>query len=156
MASKLLGPGWYAVLTQDIDLDADTFKLMLVDETYAPSTNQALIDDGTADDAASHEITATNYAPGFAGAGRKTVALTHQYSSGGSRIEIAIPDTTWTALGGAANDTVGGVVLYKHLTNDGASIPLAFFDFADFTTNGGDFTLNFLALGAGGNIRWTP
>lgn len=155
MAAQNFGPGWSQVLAGSIDLSTATLKLMLVDETYTANPDQEFIDDGTADDAASHEITATNYVPGFAGGGRKTVVPTSQYSTVNNRTEFAIPDQTWSSLGGEVNDTIGGLLLYVHQTNDGASVPLTFFEIADLTTNGSDVTFDFLALGGGGNIRAT-
>lgn len=157
MASGLYSEGALGLQEHTIDLTSDVLKLMLVDDTYAYDPDHTFVDDGTANDPASHEISCTNYTGGFAGSGRKDVTgtLTQQYNATDNRTEIAVPDQTWTALGGVSNDTIGGAILYVHDTNDGASRLIAFFDLADTVTNGGDIVLDFLSLGAGGNIRLT-
>ena len=45
---------------------------------------------------------------------------------------------TWTAVAGGS--TVGWVLLYKFVTNDTDSVPIAVVDVADTATNGGDIT----------------
>lgn len=66
-----------------------------------------------------------------------------------NRYEVDIPDTVWTAAGGAANETLARlIVCYDPLgTNiDANLIPLTFHDFV-ITTNGGDMTAAYDALG---------
>ena len=79
-----------------------------------------------------------------------------QASTANNRVEIAIADLTWTSLGGATNQTINGVTLIKEGgANDTTSIPLANFDLTNTITNGGNVTLDFATLGAGGNIQIT-
>jgi len=99
------------------------------------------------------EITATNYARGFGGAGRKAATVTPTEQDASDRGVAIIDDITWTALGGAANDTVGFACLIKEATSDADSELIAVFDLADTPTNGSDFVLDFDA--AAGNIRLT-
>ena len=55
---------------------------------------------------------------------------------------------TWTALG-AGTRQVAGILLYKHVTNDADSIPVAWIDTGGFpiTANGGDLTVTINAEG---------
>jgi hypothetical protein len=46
---------------------------------------------------------------------------------------------TWTAVAGGS--TVGNVAIFKFVTNDAGSTPIAVIDVADTATNGGDLTL---------------
>lgn len=155
MASGLYTAGLHEIISGGINLGTDTFKIMLVDDTYTYNADHEFVDDGSADDPASHEVSATNYAGGFAGSGRKTATITSQANDTDNRVELAIADLTWSAIGGVSNDTIGGLVLYRHVTDDASSHLIAFFDITDTPTNGGDITFDFLALGAGGNIRVT-
>jgi len=54
-------------------------------------------------------------------------------------------DPTWTAV--ASGSTIGWCVIYKFVTNDADSIPIAVMDLTDTPTNGGDITIQFNANG---------
>src|SRR5690554_2690070 len=117
-----MASGWYTtgllkILDGTIDLDTDTVKVMLVKSTYTFNPDQDLIDDGSADDLASHEVDASGYTGGFGGAGRKTVTVTMQSNDTDNRVDIAIADLTWTTLG--TGNTIGGAALVREITNDG-------------------------------------
>jgi hypothetical protein len=45
---------------------------------------------------------------------------------------------TWSAV--AAGETVTGVVIFKFVTDDAGSTPIAFIDARNLSTNGSDFT----------------
>lgn len=151
--------GWYnnglmKCLDGTIDLDAaNQCKLMLIKTTYTF--------DGTTQDEnvistslTAAEITGVSgYVGGFNGAGRKAMTMTIQANDtvAPGRVEIAIPDQSWTALG--AGDTIGGVALVREVTADSDSIPIAFWDVANTITNGGNIDLDFATLGAGGNLQ---
>ena len=85
----------------------------------------------------SKELTAgvcTNYV-------RKT-GLTLAATLAAGVVGIALSaDVTWTALGGAANSTILGAVLYYNTGSDATSPLVAWFDIEDYTTTGVDFTL---------------
>lgn len=147
MASGFYESGFQA-MNGLFDLDTSTVKIMLLKDTYTYDPDTASL---TA--LAAAECNATNYTGGFAGAGRKTATITSQQNTVSNRWDWAIADLTWTALGGAANNTLGGCALVFENTNDASSIPIAFFDFTDFTTNGSDVTLDFATLASGGNLR---
>lgn len=123
-----------------LDLMGDTIKVMLVDSTYTGDPDDQFVDDGTANDPASHEISVTGYTPGFGGGGRKTLAGKSIASDlTNDRAEFDANDVVWTGLGAGA--TIGAALLIKEVTNDGASIVIAKFDVTNTPTNGGDVTL---------------
>lgn len=147
-----MASGWFtkafAAMNGLYDLDTDTLKILLLKSTYTFDPDQT---DVTT--LAASECDATNYTGGFGGSGRKTATITSAQDNANNEYHWAIADLTWTALGGASNNTLGGAALIKEVTNDAGSIPIAFFSFTPFTTNGGDVTLDFLALGSRGNLR---
>jgi len=55
------------------------------------------------------------------------------------RVVFTAATLTWTAVAGGS--TVGFVVIYKFVTNDAGSTPIACIDVNDTATNGGDLTL---------------
>lgn len=61
------------------------------------------------------------------------------------RGEFDATDVTWTALGAGVR-ACQAALIYKHVTNDADSIPIALID-ASFTGNGGDVTLQWNAEG---------
>lgn len=85
------------------------------------------------------EVSATNYV-------RKAVtgeAINQDLTN--NRAEFDFADVTWTALGGAANDTIQGAVVFRFVTNDADSPAICFLDNAgasfNLTTNGSDVVL---------------
>lgn len=149
MATNFFLFGLGAIQDGSIRLGVDTLKLMLVDETYVYDPELEVVDNGEDDtsDPSACELDATGYTAGHAGAGRKTVSVDVNVNYTDSRVEFVVPDTTWTALGGTTNGTVGGAILFKEGANDADSVPLAFYDVADTPTNGGSITLDFAASG---------
>lgn len=158
MGTGLYQYGWMKVLDGTIDLDTTALLLMLhtTATTYTYDADHTAVDMGGANDLVDAEADVTNYARGWGGAGRKATTITLQASTANNRVEIAISDTTWTALGGASNQTINGATLIKSGgANDTTSIPLANFDLTNTSTNGGNVTVDFATLGAGGNIQIT-
>ena len=158
-----MASGWYYkalenLLKGDLDLDSGC-KLVLVTSTYSVDFTDDFLDMGDSGDVSSHEVgvvgACTGYVPGFGGAGRKTVVTTVTLDDTMNGAHVSLSDTAWTPLGGAANNTLGGVVVCKEDTNDAASPLIAFLDFTDTATNGSDITLDFNASGADGNLRLT-
>lgn len=94
------------------------------------------------------EISATNYV-------RKALASEAvNEDAANNRAEFDAADVTWTALGGAANDTIGAILVYRHVTNDADSPLIAYIDGAIFpgaasslTTNGSDVVIQWNAEG---------
>lgn len=95
--------------------------------------------------AANDEADATNYA-------RKTVtaSITVTVDDTGNKVDIDMPDLTWTALGGASNNTIAKMlVCYDPDTTGGTDstvIPLTYHD-CTLTTDGTDVTVQIAAAG---------
>ena len=82
------------------------------------------------------ELVATNYV-------RKALASeVINEDTANNRAEFDATDVVWSSLGGATNDTIGALLVYKHVTNDADSIPIAYIELTDTTTNGGDITVS--------------
>lgn len=122
-----------------IDLDSDTLKIVLLKTLAGDTVDLDFIGDFTG--AGCVEANPTNYTGGFGGGGRKTATVAITSSDANDRAEITIGSLTWTALGGASNNTIVAALLVKEITNDAASPVIAVFDLTDTPTNGGDFTL---------------
>jgi hypothetical protein len=120
---------------------ASNFIVMLLSATSADAAladfdTVALMLAGTPD-----EATFTNYARKTGLTGVITVDDTND------RVDVDLPDQTWTAAGGAANNTlVKLVVAYEESAADSGRIPLTAHDFA-VTTDGSDLTAQFNAAG---------
>ena len=143
MASFWYQNGLAKCLDGTIDLDTDNIDVLLLDDTGAAAASK---DHDLLTDLTANELSATNYA-------RKDATVTLQANDTDDRVDVAIADMTWTELGGASNDTVGGAVVFYNSGADAGSIPIAFLDVTDTPTNGSDVTLDFTALASGGNMR---
>lgn len=160
MASNVYQQGMLDILDGTIDLESDTIKIMLlgtVNATYAPDKDHTVVDNGANNttDPSFCELQATNYTGGYGGAGRKTATLALSKDNTNDRAIVAITDLTWTALGGASNDTVTAcLMIFETGGVDTSSRLLAYLDFTNTATNGSDFTLDFPAAGSGGSLRF--
>jgi hypothetical protein len=115
-----------------IDLDADDIRAILVKTTTTVDTEPD-----------------TEFISGFTtlaecdAASYARVALTGETvntDTGNDRAEFTASNIVWAALG--AGNTLQGVLLYKHVTNDTDSMPIAFIEFSsNFVTNGGGLTV---------------
>lgn len=138
----------------DRTLDITTgCKIMLVGAEYTFNPDDDFVDAGGANDPVDAEIDATNYVRGFGGAGRKAASITFEEQDANNRAVVKIADLTWTALGGALNDTVEAAILIKEGAADTDSKLITYFDLPTTPTNGSDFSLDFDATD--GNIRFT-
>jgi hypothetical protein len=83
------------------------------------------------------ECAATNYV-------RKTLSGKAATDSG-NKVLLDADNLVWTALGGAVNETITGVLIYKGTllsADDGTNVPLISLALASsLTTNGGDVTI---------------
>lgn len=152
MASGAFSRAIKEILDRTLDITTGC-KVMLVNSTYTYDPDNDFIAAGGASDPDDAEITATNYTRGFGGAGRKAATVTFVEQDANNRAVIRIADLTWTALGGATNDTVEGAILVKEGTSDADSKLIAYFDLPTTPTNGSDVVLDF--DGTDGNIRFT-
>lgn len=149
MASGAYSRGVLKILDGTIDLDTTVVKVGLAKSAYAPDP-----DESSLSTFAASESDATGYTGGFGGGGRKTATITLTEQTANNRVVTIIGDLTWTALGGATNNTLRYAVLLREITNDASSVPIAFFQFtSDLTTNGSDVLVDF--DGTNGNLRWT-
>lgn len=83
----------------------------------------------------------TNYARKTGLTGTVTVDDTND------RVDVDIPDQTWTAAGGASNNTLtDAIVAYENSAADTGRVPQTNHDFA-VTTDGSDLTIQFNASG---------
>ena len=124
-----------------IDLDTHDIRVMLL--KVAASTSCDTEGDVATISAFTTlgELVATNYV-------RKALANEAvNEDTVNDRAEFDADDVTWTALGGATNDTIGAALVYKFVTADADSIPIAYIELTDTPTNGGDITLQWNSEG---------
>lgn len=145
--SQVQGPSLAEALkaTANYDMDAAGFKVMLLKSTYTKDGDHQFVSSLN-----SHECDATNYTGGFGGGGRKTISSpTLTYDTATNRVIFDAGDpATWTTLGGATNNTLRYIAIIREVTNDAASPVYAVLDFgSNFSTNGGDFTVQFASTG---------
>lgn len=122
------------------DLGSKSLVLLL----KANEAESTLIDYGTLAtliNASNVEATFTNYA-------RKTAIVeTLTVDNTNDRVDIDIPDQTWTAAGGATNNTLTKLVFaYEESAADTGRIPMSHHDFA-VTTDGSDLVAVINAAG---------
>jgi hypothetical protein len=147
MATFAYNKGMTDIFDGTIDLLTTTLKIMLVDASYVPDRADDAV---TASGAGAAEIVATNYTGGWGGSGRKTLAnKTVTEDDANDQVEFDnTVDLTWTAIGGATDDTITGAILIREgASNDTTSRLIAYYDVADVTTNGSDYQLVFDAEG---------
>jgi hypothetical protein len=134
MASGWFNSGKRDILDGTIDLGADTIKVMLVNASYTPDADHDFIADVVA-----NELSGTGYAGGFAGSGRKTLASKSFSTNTASDFTyFTAAALTWTAINAG---TAAYLIIVKEITNDADSRLIAWVDFTDVVTNGGDLTL---------------
>jgi hypothetical protein len=99
-----------------------TLKVMLLNSTTVPT--RAI---NTVSEIAGTEISVANYVPGFAGAGRLTLAgKANVENDGSNRVESDANDFVWTNLGAGAR--IGVLALIEEITNDAGSNVIGFYD----------------------------
>lgn len=126
----------------DFNLPQDIRVLLLesaTDENPDDTTVQAVLAR-----AGTTELTSTGYARG-ALSGEGTTQ-----DDANDRAEFDATDLTFSSVSQATSETVVAYVIYKHVTNDTDSIPIAFVDTASglpLTPNGSDITITWDAEG---------
>ena len=125
--------------------DAGTNVLVLL--LQANESESTLIDRDTVAlmlaEAGTTEATFTNYARKTGITGTITVDDTND------RVDVDIPDQTWTSAGGATNNTLTKLVTaYEESAADSGRIPMTHHDFA-VTTDGSDITAQVNSAGFG-------
>jgi hypothetical protein len=134
MANLVYNKGLEEIAKALTDLDGSTLKVMLVDATYAANKDHLFVDDGTANDPQSHEISVAGYA-------RQTLAnkvVTRDDTNDMAYLDG--DDVVFSAL--ATGQTIGGAVLLRDAGGADTANPLiAFYDLTDTPTNGGSATV---------------
>jgi len=130
MASIIYNNFWNALCKGNVDLDSDTFKVMLVTSSYTENK-----DTHTNRNNVTNEVSGTGYT-----AGGNTVTVTVQnVDTANDRQEITLGGTTWP------NSTITArkAIYYKDTGNAATDILVACIDFGtDISTSAGTFTLN--------------
>lgn len=134
-----------ALAAKEIDFDSDTFKIALLmanSDVISKRATALFVADITLD-----ECDGANYA-------RVTLLNpTISVNAGALRIEIAPDDLTpaWALLGAGTRNNIG-MLLFKFVTNDAASVPVIWYDDAasgfPFNGTGGDRDVTWSAQGA--------
>jgi hypothetical protein len=111
-----------------IDWNTDTIKARLVASSFTP----------TKDDTSMTGYTAI-------GTDQTLTTPTFTENTTDDRIVYDADNATWTAVAGGS--TVGWIAIFKFVTNDAGSTPIAIIDVTDTATNGGDISVTFDAAG---------
>lgn len=125
------GNGLLAVARGNIDLDTDTFKMMLTTSSYTPNQDtHDFRDDVT------NEITGTGYTAG--GVTLSGVSVT--YDAGSNQVRISWTDPTWAA----ASFTARTAVIYKSRGGAASADELLAYvtESGDVTATGATFTVD--------------
>jgi hypothetical protein len=145
MANGTYNEGAKRIFNGGIDLDTSAIQVMLVKSTYVFDPDHAAIDDGSANDPASHEISVSGYA-------RQTLASrTVGKDDPGNYAYLDADDTAFGALAGT--QIIGAAIIFYNTGLDTTSIPIALFDLPDTTTNGSAVTIVWAAVGSGGVLK---
>lgn len=137
MASFMYNAGKKNIFTGAIDLNTDTFKVMLVSSSYTPDR-----DSHEFRSSVTNEVTGTGYTSG--GATLSNVTVTQDNTN--DRAVFDADDTTWS------NSTISGVryaIIYKSRGGAASADELVcLIDFAtDRASSGGPFTINWNSSG---------
>lgn len=137
MASGIYNAGFLGIVNRSIDFINDDIRVALVkqgagfvfDKTHA--TLAAAL--------ASAECNADGYV-------RKVASSKAIVANGVSMpVTFRLADITWTGLGGTVNNTIDGLIVYKHTGNDATAIPLFWGDSNNLGSNGSDMVADFHA-----------
>jgi hypothetical protein len=130
MASFVYNEGANGLLSGGtINWASDTIKARLVASSVTPNKDDTTMSGHTA-----------------IGTDQTLASKTKTKDTTNDRIVFDAADPVWTAVAGGS--TVGTVDIFKFVTNDAGSTPIASLDITDTATNGGDITIQFSADGA--------
>ena len=128
MASVIYNPFLFNLAAKAINVDTDTFKVMLVTSTYTPNVD-------THNDRAdvTNEITGTGYT-----GGGNTVNVTATNNTTNDRVDIVLPGTTWPT----STITARGAVYYLSTGTAANDLLVCYIDFVtDKSSSADTFTL---------------
>lgn len=106
MASVIYNSYVRDVITGAVDMDTDTFKMMLVGSTYDAIADETKKDSHTKRSDVTNEITGTGYTAG----GNTATATVAAIDTTNNRVEVSFAITNWTS---ATLSSVYGGVIYK-------------------------------------------
>ena len=138
MASFVYTEAKRALLAGDLDLNAHDIRVMLVDSTTTADTEE----DATT-------ISGITTLGELSGTGYARVALANEAVAAdntNNRGEFDSDDAAWTGIDAG---TAAAALVYRHVTNDTDSVPIAYIDTGGFpiVTNGGNLTIQWNAEG---------
>jgi hypothetical protein len=143
MANVFMNEGAESIIDRNIDLIADTIKIMLVKAGYVADPDNQFIDEGGANDPVDHRV---------AGTTDQTLAnkvigkdLTGNFTY------LDADDVTFVGVPAGAAGTQA--VAYKSTGVDTTSKILAVHDIPDVTPNGGDITIQWATPANGGVLK---
>jgi len=139
MATHMFNEAIRGIMAGEIDLNAHDIRVaLLMTDTDADTANDGIL---TVDDLALDECDGANYV-------RKALANEAvNKDDANDRAEFDADDVVWTALGNGTRQ-IQGALVYKHITDDTDSIPIAWIEYGS-TVNpgGGDHTISWNAEG---------
>jgi hypothetical protein len=145
MANGVYNKGLEELAQATTDLQGADLRLLLVKSSYTFNKDHLTVDDGSANDPASHEVTVSGYA-------RQALAnevVTRDDTNDFTYLDA--DDVVFTAL--AAGETIGGAVLFRHTGVDTTAPLIAFYDLVDTATNGGNVTVQWNTPANGGVLK---
>lgn len=129
--------GLEQIISGDTDLDGDTLKIALLNDSYTPD----LVNHDFFDDVSANEISGTGYTAG--GATLASVAIAKDAVSNNVSLDAA--DVTWSTT---TLSDVGYAVIYKSTGSDATSPLLFLVTFATSQdTSAANFAVNFSSSG---------
>lgn len=129
------------------DLDGSDLRVLLVKPTYVFDPDHAFVDDGSANDPQSHEVSVVGYA-------RQALAnkvITRDDAT--DKAYLDADDVVFAAL--AAGQTVGAAILYRHTGIDTTAPLISYYELVDTLTNGGDIAVQWNTPANGGVLKLT-
>jgi hypothetical protein len=145
MANGVYNKGLEELAKALTDLDASDLRVLLVKSSYTFNKDHLTVDDGSANDPASHEVTVSGYARQALANETVTRDDTNDFAY------LDADDAVFTAL--AAGETIGGAVLFRHTGTDTTAPLIAFYDLVDTATNGGNVTVQWNTPANGGVLK---
>jgi hypothetical protein len=143
--------GLKKILDGDVNLQTATLKVAIVNDNYVFDKETEFFDTGDDDtnDPSYNEISAVT---GYAAV--TTTVSTGLITTGDGKVALAIADCNFGTLGGAANDTMAGFILYKSTGTPTADPVIAYIPVETPTdTSGINVTFDAESLAAGGQLR---
>jgi hypothetical protein len=145
MANAVFNKGLEEIAKALTDLDGSDLRVLLVKSTYTFNKDHLTVDDGSANDPASHELTVGGYA---------RQALANKTVTRDDTNDFAYLDADDVPFGAlATGETIGGVVLFRHTGTDTTAPLIAFYDVTDTPTNGAAVTHQWATPANGGVLK---